>query len=103
LDFGAQHERELAVGDGRGDVIGQVLAGAADGAPVAGRRIALVQRLDHPRADVAVVVHGVAEAGDSLAQLRVADRRRAHVDAAASRAEVERGPDHADRRPVAPR
>ena len=39
-----------------GDAVGELLAGAADRRPVAGGGIALVQRLDHARADVAVIV-----------------------------------------------
>ena len=60
-------------------------------------RISDVERLDHPRADVPAVVEVVAEGPDPLGELRVPDRRRAHVDTAPSRPQVERSADDGDR------
>ncbi len=63
---------------------------------VARRRVRLLGRLEHGGLDVAPVEHLVAEALEAVVQAGVADRRRAHVDAAAARAEVERGADDRD-------
>ena len=93
----AQHQRHLAVRHRPGDPVGKLLAGAADRRPVAGGGIALVERLHHARADVAVIVDDVAQLGHPLAQLGVADRGRPHVHAAPARPEVERRADHANR------
>ena len=60
-------------------------------------RIADLRRLRHARLDVAPVDAGPAEPGDPLLQAGVADRRRAHVDAAAPGAEIEPGADQRDR------
>ena len=59
--------------------------------------ISHVERLDHPRADVPAVVEVVAEGADPLGELCVPDGRRAHVDTAPSRPQVERSADDGDR------
>ena len=63
-------------------------------------RIAHVGRLGHRRADVAPVDHLAAELADPRLELRVADRRRAHVDPAAAGAEIEPGPDDRNPQPL---
>ena len=78
-------------------MVGQLLAGALDRAPVPGRGVAFVERLDHARPHVAVIVHRQAELLDPLAEKRVADRRRPHVNPSPPGAQVESGADHADR------
>jgi hypothetical protein len=78
------------------DLAGELLAGRLDRVPVAAGRVALVERLGQAGVDVAAVGQGVAEGGHLLAQLRVADRGRAHVDAATARPEVERRADDGD-------
>ena len=77
-------------------VLGDLLADAHDRPEVARVGDALLGRLGHRRADVAPVVDDEAEAAQVRVQLRVADRRRAHVDAAPALAEVEPGADHRD-------
>ena len=72
------------------------LADLHDRREVAGRGIADVGRLGHRRADVAPVGDLAAELADARLELRVADRRRPHVDAAAPGPEIEPGADDRD-------
>ncbi len=91
----AEHERHASllgrVLDERGDVLARLL----DLREVARGRVALVGCLGDRRDDVAPVGDVAAELADAGRQVGVADRRRAHVDAAAPGAEVE--PDADDR------
>jgi hypothetical protein len=59
-------------------------------------RIALVGRLGDCDLDVPEIVYEQSESGQALVEAGVADRGGPHVDAAASCAEVESGPDDGD-------
>ncbi len=89
----AEHERHEPLVGRVADEARDPLAGLHDRRQVPGRRVADVGRLRHRRADVAPVRHLVADVADARLELRVADRRRPHVDAAAPGPKVEPGPD----------
>ena len=93
----ADDERDPAGARGRLDLACELLARALDRVPVASRRVADVERLDHAGADVAAVVQLVPERLDPLGELCIADSRRPHVDSAPARPEVEGGADDGDR------
>ena len=92
----ADDERDPAGARCRLDLPGELLAGPLDGIPVTGRRVAHVEGLHHDGADVAAVVELVPERLDALGELCIADSRRAHVDSAPARPEVEGGADDGD-------
>ena len=95
----AEHERQVPLPDRLVDERGDPLARLLDRAEVAGVR---GRPRRSPRArptrDVAPVDDRPAERADALVEARVADRGRAHVDAAPALAQVERGADDRDRR-----
>jgi hypothetical protein len=93
----AEDERERAASRRRGDEARDLLADVEDLVEEARVLAADRFRLDDRRAHVSLVGDRDAELlRQVLLELRVADRRRAHVDAAPARAEVERRADHRD-------
>ena len=93
----ADDERDPPGARGRLDLACELLARPLDRIPVAGRRVAHVERLHHAGTDVAPVVQLVPQRLDPLSELCVAHGRRAHVDSAPARTEVEGGADDGDR------
>jgi hypothetical protein len=94
----AEHDRQAPLPHRVADAPGDALAGAAYLRQEARPRIAARRRLGHGGLDVAPVRAVAPERGQPLLETRVADRRRAHVDAAAAGTEVERCTD--DRYPA---
>ena len=93
----AEHERQRAAAGRSRDELREAVAEVEDLAEVAGVLVAHVRRLDDRRDDVAAVGDAHAElVRELLLEARVADRGRAHVDAAPPRAQVERGADDGD-------
>ena len=89
----AEHERQRALLEREADEPGDAATGRLDLRQVARARVRLLGRLLHGRLDVAPVEDVVADPVEPVVEARVADRGRAHVDASAARAEVERGSD----------
>ena len=89
----AEHERKRAALRRRPHLLGDSLAGLADLGEEAGFLVPGVHRLADARVDVAPVLRRDPELDEALAQPGVSNRGRAHVHAAAARAEVELGPD----------
>ncbi len=94
----AEHERKAALRD---DVLHDVRKLVAD--RFYDREVLRVllrdgRRLGHRHAQVAVIGHGDAQALERLFQARVADRGRAHVDAAAVGAQIHRDAHDVDAR-----
>ena len=89
----AEHQREEAVTAGSLDLVCDPRAGLEDLVQEPGALGAGLTRLRDRRLDVSAILDLDPSAFESLAEARVADRRRAHVDAAAARTEVERRSD----------
>lgn len=93
----AEHERKPALAGRSGNQPGQLLAGRSDRVQVVRTRVAGADRLSDRGGYVPAVAATVPERLDPLGQPCVADRRRAHVHAAApGRSEIERHSDHSD-------
>ena len=56
-------------------------------------RIPLFRRLGYGRLHIAPILDREAQLGEPVVETRISDCRRAHVHAAATRAEIERGAD----------
>ena len=90
----AQHDRRLFVAAGLCDELRNAVAELEDRAQEACALVTLVHRFGDRRRDVAEVHRFDAErVAEMLVETRVADRGRAHVDAAAAGSEVERRAD----------
>ena len=87
----AEHERQLARLAARGNVIGDLAAHDEDLVEVLGVVVPGGERLDRVLGDGSQIVHADAQLGQPADEVGVADRRRSHVDTAATLPEVERG------------
>src|SRR3984893_13927002 len=87
----AEHDRQRPLRERALDEVRDVPARALDLLQEAGVRVALVRCLGDRALDVAPVHRLVAKADEPLGDPGVANRRRAHVDASAPRAETGRG------------
>ena len=92
----AEDDRRAPLLDRPGDRAGDPLAGLLDLVEEARLRAPARGRFRDDRVHVPPVIALDAELLETILEARVANRRRAHVDAAAPGAEVERGAD--DRR-----
>ena len=92
----AEHERPRAFAHGLLDQRRERRAGLEDLGEEARALVHERERLGHRRRDVAAVGDREPDLGQPLVEPRVADRRRAHVDAAPGLAEVERCADDRD-------
>ena len=97
----AEHERQRVLLERERDEPGDAAARRLDLRQVARAGVRLLRRLQHGGLDVAPVEDVVADRVEPVVEPRVADRGRAHVDAAAAGAEVERGADDRDLLPAA--
>ena len=92
----AEDERQRVLIEREADEPCDPAAGRLDLGEVARALVGVLGRLEHGRLDVAPVEHVVAELAQPVVETGVADRGRPHVDAAASRPEIERGADDRD-------
>ena len=92
----AEHERQRVLLERERDEPGDAAARGLDLGQVARARSVSSVASEHGSLDVAPVEDVVADRGEPVVEPRVADGRRTHVDAAAARAEVERGADDRD-------
>ena len=92
----AEDERQVAALTCLADERRDAPARALDRVEVARTRIADLGRLWKPGADVAPVDAAAPEPLDPLLETGVSDRRRAHVDTAPARAQIEARADHGD-------
>ena len=89
----AEHQREETVTAGSLDLVCDPRAGLQDLVQEPGALSARLTCLRDRRLDVSAILDHDPSAFESLAEARVANRRRTHVDAAAARTEVERRSD----------
>src|SRR5262249_15861325 len=92
----AEHDRHRALVERSETGLVHLLADLRDVADVFLVLVALFLRLGDRRRQIAFVTAGVAERADALSDARNAERRRPHVDAAPSAAEIERHADDVD-------
>ena len=92
----AQHEREASRGASAATRAASVAACREDLGEEAHVGVVDLERLRLRRRDVAAVDDVAPEAGEPLLESGVAERRRAHVDAAPALAEIERRADDRD-------
>jgi hypothetical protein len=93
----AEHERQKAVLDRMRYILRDPLTGLLDLRQKANSLVAYCARLRYRRLHIAPVEAPAAERLDPRLEPCVPDRRGAHVHPAATRAEVEPGPDYRDR------
>jgi hypothetical protein len=96
----AEHHGKEAVLRGTRDELGDALADDLDLSQVSDALVADRRRLGDRPFDVPPVDAPAPEVLDPRGEIRIPDRRRPHVDATPTRAEVEAGADHRDRASV---
>ena len=89
----AEHERERVLLQREPDEPRDASTRCLDLRQVARRRVRVLRRLLHRRLDVPPIEYVVADPAEPVVETRVANRGRAHVDAAATGPEVESGTD----------